>query len=67
MSVSSQIEVIPPKIDESYYKHMTMNAYQVLSQTKKGRADISKFTDVIAGLCRQAYLKGRHDERNGNA
>lgn len=54
------IQIIEPKYDNERYKFLSDQAIQSYMY-RRTKASHKQMLDVIAGLCRQAYLKGRHD------
>jgi hypothetical protein len=61
------VEVIEPKYDNDRFRYLADNAIRVFMHERTKNAE-QKMLDVLAGLSRQAYLKGRHDmkrELNG--
>lgn len=61
------IQIIEPAYDNDRFKWLADNAIRVFMNDRSKKAH-TMMLDVLAGLSRQAYLKGRHDmkrELNG--
>lgn len=59
----ADIEIVKgPDFDDQWFKARTDQAIQVWNG-KKNRNEYDKLLNILAGLYRHGYLKGRHDEK----
>jgi len=58
------IEVKEPDFDKQWFRFRTTQALKVLESRKHPKFEGKKqFLDVLTGMYRHAYLKGRNDEK----
>lgn len=58
------IEVKDPDFDKQWFRFRTTQALKVLESRRHPKFEGRKqFLDVLSGMYRHAYLKGRNDEK----
>lgn len=60
MAVDTSIQVTHPPYDDNFYRARSNEAIMQYLR-KRDTSTHKQMLDVIAGLCRLAYMKGRND------